>query len=80
MKPSARAQVRKLLSSFPVLPISEEVAWIYSRESRRLRDQGARIGDNDLWIGATAIANNVSLVSRNIKQFSRIDGLKMESY
>lgn len=43
------------------------------------RDAGAygRIGQNDLWIAATACAHDRPLVTRNKRHFSDIPGLKL---
>lgn len=45
-----------------------------------LRKSGNLIEDNDIYIAATAIANDAVLVTDNIKHFSRIDGLKLVSW
>jgi tRNA(fMet)-specific endonuclease VapC len=38
------------------------------------------IGTNDLWIGCTARAANLPLVTRNTEHFSRIPGLQVVAY
>lgn len=45
-----------------------------------LCQKGQKIEDNDIYIAATAIANDAVLVTDNIKHFSRIDGLKLVSW
>lgn len=42
-----------------------------------LERKGSRLEDFDLIIGATAIANNLTLVSRNTKHFSRIPKIQL---
>lgn len=39
-----------------------------------------RIGTMDLKIAATAIANNATLLSRNLKDFNKVSGLKVEDW
>jgi tRNA(fMet)-specific endonuclease VapC len=39
-----------------------------------------RIGTMDLKIAATAIANNATLLSRNLKDFNKVPGLKVEDW
>ncbi len=39
-----------------------------------------RIGTMDLKIAAIAIANNATLLSRNLKDFSKVTGLKVEDW
>jgi tRNA(fMet)-specific endonuclease VapC len=41
---------------------------------------GQPIGAEDVMIGAVAMSNGLTLVSGNIKHFSRIAGLKVESW
>ncbi|HRG57101.1 MAG TPA: type II toxin-antitoxin system VapC family toxin, partial [Lacunisphaera sp.] len=58
----------------------EHVAWIASRLSRDLDRRGLPIGDNDIWIAATALAYRLPLVSRNARHFDRVPGLNIEEY
>lgn len=53
---------------------------IYAREKARLRQLGLIIPDFDLLIGATALAANLTLVTRNTKHFERIEGLPVENW
>ena len=43
----------------------------------RLRLEGQLITDMDLLIAATALANSLTLVTRNIRHFARIPGLEL---
>jgi len=49
-------------------------------EFERLRKQHPRIGTMDLKIAAIAIANDATLLSRNLKDFGRVPGLKVEDW
>ncbi|MDW7711685.1 MAG: type II toxin-antitoxin system VapC family toxin [Deferrisomatales bacterium] len=42
--------------------------------------QGTPIGPNDLLIAATALAHDLTLVTHNIREFSRVTGLRMEDW
>lgn len=53
---------------------------IYAREKARLRKAGNILDDFDLLIGATAISNNLTLVTRNISDFNRLNGLEIENW
>ncbi len=64
------------LNRFQVMPIDREVAWIYGQITSELRKKGNLIGANDLWISATAIRNNMPIVTRNVSDFSRVKDLK----
>jgi predicted nucleic acid-binding protein len=46
----------------------------------RLEKQGFRIGDMDMFIAATALEEEVTLVTGNVKHFERIPGLKIENW
>ena len=45
-----------------------------------LRAINALPGPHDLWIAASALQYGVPLVTRNLAQFQRIEGLRLESY
>jgi tRNA(fMet)-specific endonuclease VapC len=64
---------------FKVLPLSNALR-IYAKEKARLQGIGERIAEFDLLIGATAIANNLIMVTRNKKHFIRIDGIQLENW
>lgn len=75
-----RGRWDRFLSPFRVLPITDDVSWEYGRASRYLRDNGAMIGANDLWIAATAVAHGVPVVTRNTRHYRRVPGLDVRSY
>jgi predicted nucleic acid-binding protein len=68
------------LEPFTVIEITEPIAWLASRISRDLDRRGLPIGDNDIWIAATAVAYRLPLVSRNGRHFARVPGLQVEEY
>jgi len=75
-----RARWEAFLAPFYVLPSTPEVSWQYGRACRHLRDNGNLIGANDLWIAATGLAYEMSVVTRNVEHFRRVPGLDVESY
>lgn len=68
------------IERFELLLIDRSVALEYAQLSRSLRATGQRIGDNDLWIAATALAHGQPLVTRNQKDFARIPHLNVLAY
>ena len=46
----------------------------------RLKKSGLIIDEFDILIGATAIANNMILVTRNIKHFERLENIKIDNW
>jgi len=71
---------RALVMSLNVLEVTEDVAKRYASTTRYLRSVGKLIGTNDLWIGCTAQAANLPLITRNAAHFSRIPGLQVVAY
>ncbi len=45
-----------------------------------LRSQGVRIGTLDLRIAATALVHNLTVITRNTKDFARVPGLQIEDW
>jgi len=77
---AAPADVQAGLHLFTVVEIDESVAWAASRIARELKTAGAHIGDNDIWIAATALAHGLPLVSRNVRHFTRVANLQVVAY
>lgn len=69
-----------VVESFELLPVTRQVADIYARIARELRERGRLIGSNDLWIAAAALEKDWILVTRNTTQFARVPDLKLRSY
>jgi len=72
---AASAELVELIAPYGIAEITHPVALRYASISRSLRFQGNRWGDNDIWIGATALELGEPLVTRNREHFSRITGL-----
>ena len=76
--PTARLErFRTFLGRFAVVPLSDPIMEIFARTRKRLRDTGLLIPDLDLLIGATAVHHDLTLLTRNVRYFGRIRGLKM---
>lgn len=69
-----------LAKLIPPLPLSIEVGRHYAHIRASLEKQGTPIGNNDLWISAHALALNTTLVTNNLKEFSRVQDLKVENW
>ena len=68
------------LDPFEILPITADACWEYGQAYRYLKANGLLIGANDLWIGATALAHDQPVVTRNTAEFRRIPGLTVLDY
>lgn len=65
------------IPKFFVVPIYNSLD-IYAKEKARLRKQGLMIDDSDILIGATAVANDMVLVTNNVVHLSRLDNIVIE--
>ncbi len=73
-------QLVSVVDGFEILPITQAVGAIYAAVVRKLRAQGGLIGTNDLWIAATAMGEQLPLVTRNTDHFTRVEGLQVRGY
>lgn len=64
---------------FTIIPIFNSLD-IYAKEKARLRKIGLPLDDFDLLIGSTAISNNLILVTRNVSDFKRLEGIEIENW
>ncbi|MDR9499776.1 MAG: type II toxin-antitoxin system VapC family toxin [Hydrogenovibrio sp.] len=76
----AQGILDELVAYLPVLPMENEVAAHYADIRANLEARGRPIGNNDLWIAAHARALDLILVSNNIKEFERVENLKLENW
>jgi tRNA(fMet)-specific endonuclease VapC len=74
------AQVDSVLKSLPILQIGEDVSAVYGRIRADLERRGTPIGSNDLWIAAHALTLDATLVTANIDEFTRVEGLRVENW
>lgn len=79
-KQASLQKLKGLTRLIPVLPMSSDVGRLYGEIRADLELKGQIIGNNDLWIAAHAKERNLTLVSNNLKEFSRIDNLALENW
>ncbi|MCT9980162.1 type II toxin-antitoxin system VapC family toxin [Acinetobacter sp. I-MWF] len=70
----------KFLAPLDVLPYDESAIWHYAKLRQSLQSKGQMIGSLDMLIAAHALALDTVLVTNNMKEFERIDGLKLENW
>lgn len=66
------------LDGFQSVPFDDNSSKIYGRIRADLAARGEPIGPNDLMISAIALANDLTLVTHNLREFQRVKGLKLE--
>ena len=64
------------LAPFTSVPFDDLAADYYGRIRADLHRAGELIGPNDLLIAAMVLANNLVLVTHNVKEFGRVPGLR----
>ena len=72
--------LQRFFSQFEILTLDTEAAIITGRIRAELAAIGKPIDPYDLQIAAIALANNLTLVTHNIKEFSRVNDLKFEDW
>lgn len=70
------AYVENALQTFPVLPFDEPAARIFATIDATLSAAGNRLAVEDLMIAATALARGHDVVTRDLRSFPRVPGLK----
>ena len=76
-----RVQLDALARQIPVLNLlPPSMALHYAVHFQRLKRTGRPIGANDLWIACHALSEGVTLVTRNLREFGRIEGLPLENW
>jgi tRNA(fMet)-specific endonuclease VapC len=75
-----RAAVDAYLRYIQVLDYPEAAAQHYARIRAELKLAANMIGSSDLFIAAHAISQGLTLVTNNMKHFTRVSGLKLENW
>ena len=73
-------QQQEFLELFVSLPFDDEAAQICGRIRAQLSSQGTPIGPYDLQIAAIALAHDLTLVTHNVREFNRVQDLKIEDW
>jgi tRNA(fMet)-specific endonuclease VapC len=68
------------LSPYESLPFDSVAARHYADIRDDLERRRCIIGNNDLMIAAIALANDLTVVTNNVAEFSRVPGLRIEDW
>lgn len=83
-KSEYRQKAQRALDEFmrplTVLDFTADAAIAYGEIRARLTREGRLIGGMDMLIAAQAISANVTLVSNNMREFSRVPGILIENW
>jgi tRNA(fMet)-specific endonuclease VapC len=75
-----RSKVKDFIRPYQKLSFSSKAARFFATIRFDLSKRGLPIGPYDLQIAAIALANNLTLVTHNTNEFSRVPGLAIEDW
>jgi tRNA(fMet)-specific endonuclease VapC len=75
-----RREFETLVASLPVEPFTREDAARYARLRSTLEKRGRGIGPIDTLIAAQALRLGATVVTHNVREFSRVPGLRYEDW
>ena len=75
-----RKALNMFLAPLQILPFDSECLWFYAEIRASLEKNGLSIGPMDTLIAAQALSIDGTLVTNNLKEFSRVPKLKLENW
>jgi tRNA(fMet)-specific endonuclease VapC len=72
--------IEDFVSRLTVLPFDTQAARLAGPIRYKLLSEGQMIGAYDLLIAATALSKNLAVVTNNLREFRRVDGLVVETW
>ena len=75
-----RRQAHRVLATLDILPLKSPVDVHYGKIRAYLNRTGQPVGWNDLFIAAHTLALDLTLVTANVREFSRVPGLHIENW
>jgi tRNA(fMet)-specific endonuclease VapC len=75
-----RLALQSFLEPLLIVDFDSVAAEYYANIRVNLEGRGTIIGANDLLIAAHALSLDLTLVSNNVKEFNRVEGLKIENW
>ena len=74
------SKIKSIEESVEIIPIGRESAEVFAMLKASLEKAGAPLDDFDLILAACALANDLVLVTNNVKHFERIEGLRLTNW
>jgi tRNA(fMet)-specific endonuclease VapC len=79
--PTLAERVRDLVGSLvAIVPFDDAAAEQYGMLRARLESEGRRLAEPELRIASIALANDLTVVSGNVRHFSRVHDLRLENW
>ena len=73
-------KVNHIREIYPIEELNEGVMEVFADIKAQMLADGNRIEDMDLLVAATAIYNDLTLVTNNTKHFKSVPNLKLENW
>jgi tRNA(fMet)-specific endonuclease VapC len=74
------ARLEQFRHLIPVQPLDADVGRYYGRLRSELENRGVPIGAYDLMIAAHALSLGLTLVTNNVREFARVEGLRLDNW
>ena len=71
--------LEELLGNLTILPFDNAAAKVSAQIDAKLTKQGKKLSIKDIFIACICISNNIHFLTRNIRHFSPIPGIKVLS-
>lgn len=76
----AETKLQLFLAPLSILPFEMKDTLVYAKVRAALEKKGTPIGPLDTFIASHSLANNLTLVTNNLKEFSQVENLKVEDW
>jgi tRNA(fMet)-specific endonuclease VapC len=73
-------KVEQFLEPFEIMSFADMMAYVYADIRQKVESVGISIGPNDLFIAAIVKFHEGMLITNNVKEFSRVEGLNIENW
>ena len=73
-------KIKSIEDAVEIIPIGRESADVFAMLKANLEKAGTPLDDFDLILAACALANDLVLVTNNVKHFERIEGLRLTNW
>ncbi len=73
-------KVEQFLEPFEIIPFVDLMTYVYAEIRTSTESIGITIGPNDLFIASIVKFHEGVLVTNNVKEFERIDGLQIDNW
>lgn len=72
--------LQQFLNLVTILPLPLSASEHFGEIFATLRRQGQLIGNNDMWIASHGLAENLTIVTNNVDEFSRVKDLRVVNW